>query len=107
MAVKTVRWLSTTGLKMFLQFWYAKSPIFDLPNDWFPWQMEWLLAFPRAPRGTVSIQIWGGACSAVVSLVGDAIGAVIAHLVSRRSADAVKAGTTTRNQEKEKPIKAQ
>ena len=107
LAVKSARWLSTTGLKLFLQMWYSKSPVFDLPNGWFPWQVEWALAFPRAPRGTVSIQIWGGACGTVVSLVGDAVGAVIVYLGSKPSAKDAKVGNTTRNQEKEKPIKAQ
>ncbi|KAJ5134024.1 Protein g.t1.c1 [Penicillium atrosanguineum] len=35
-SVKTARWLSTNGLKIFLQFWYSKTPVFALPAGWFP-----------------------------------------------------------------------
>lgn len=31
-----------------------------------------LLAFPRAPRGSVSVQVWGIACATVVVMVGKA-----------------------------------
>ena len=37
-----------------------------------PGYVEWALAFPRAPRGSVSVQIWGIACATVVQLVGQA-----------------------------------
>ena len=35
--------------------------------------MEWLVAFPRAPWGTVSIQVWGTACITVITLFGEAL----------------------------------
>lgn len=38
-----------------------------------PWYVEWLLAFPRAPMGGVSIQIWGIACASVVGLISEAV----------------------------------
>ena len=38
-----------------------------------PGYVEWLLAFPRAPTGSVSIQIWGIACATMVQLVGTAV----------------------------------
>ncbi|EAS33169.3 protein GET1 [Coccidioides immitis RS] len=83
LAVKSIRFFSTTGLKLFLQFWCSKTPIFELPRGWIPWQVEWVLSFPRAPLGTVSIQIWGGVCATVVSLAGDAIGVVNVYLTSK------------------------
>lgn len=43
-----------------------------------PGYVEWLLAFPRAPTGSVSIQMWGIACATIVQLVG---AAVVAGLV--------------------------
>ena len=43
-----------------------------------PGYVEWLLAFPRAPTGSVSIQMWGIACATVVQLIG---AAVVAGLV--------------------------
>ena len=58
---------------MVLQFWCAKRPLFWIPRGWVPWYVEWLLAFPRAPRGSVSIQIWGIACATVIQLVGAAV----------------------------------
>lgn len=38
-----------------------------------PGYVEWLLAFPRAPTGSVSIQMWGIACATIVQLVGAAV----------------------------------
>ena len=40
---------------------------------WVPWYIEWVLSFPRAPTGSVSIQIWGIACATVVQMVGAAV----------------------------------
>ena len=67
-------------MKLVLQFWFTKVPMFALPRGWFPWQVEWLLSFPRAPLGTVSIQAWGAACGTVVSIIGDAIGQVAVYV---------------------------
>jgi hypothetical protein len=36
-----------------------------------PWYVEWTLAFPRAPSGSVSINVWSAACAAVLTVVGD------------------------------------
>ncbi|CZT08731.1 hypothetical protein WAI453_006139 [Rhynchosporium graminicola] len=71
-AVSTLRWLGTNGLRMFLQFWYSKQAMFWIPKGWVPYYAEWLLSFPRAPLGSVSIQAWALACGAVVLLVSDA-----------------------------------
>lgn len=71
--VTATRWLGTNGLRVFLQWWFAKRPMFWLPQGWVPGYVEWLLAFPRAPTGSVSIQMWGIACATVVQLVGAAI----------------------------------
>ncbi|KAI9872177.1 MAG: GET complex subunit get1 [Pleopsidium flavum] len=72
------RWLGTNGLRFFLQFWYARQPLFWIPQNWLPGYVEWLLAFPRAPRGSVSIQIWGIACASVIQLVSAAAVAIYA-----------------------------
>ena len=76
--VSTLRWIGTNGLRFFLQFWYSKRPLFWIPRGWVPGYVEWLLAFPRAPTGSVSIQIWGIACATIVQLIG---AAVVAGLV--------------------------
>jgi len=68
-----LRWGGTNGLRFFLQFWYAKNPLFWIPRGWVPGYVEWLLAFPRAPTGSVSIQMWGVACATAVQLVGAAV----------------------------------
>lgn len=75
--IKTARWLSTTGFKLFLQIYYSKTPIFDLPPGWVPYSVEWILSFPRAPLGTVSIQVWGSACATVVSLTGETLTSLV------------------------------
>ncbi|CAI7595449.1 unnamed protein product [Penicillium pancosmium] len=81
-AVKIARWLSTTGLKIFLQFWYSKTPVFALPPDWFPYYVEWVLSFPRAPIGHVSIQVWSNVCASTIAVVGEILGAVIAQALA-------------------------
>lgn len=52
--------------------------MFYLPKGWVPYYAEWLLSFPRAPLGSVSIQAWALACGAVILLVSDAVVAVVA-----------------------------
>ena len=47
--------------------------MFWIPRGWLPGYVEWALAFPRAPRGSVSIQIWGIACGTVVRLIVSAV----------------------------------
>jgi hypothetical protein len=68
-----------------LNFWFQKTAMFWLPKGWVPYYAEWLLSFPRAPLGSVSIQAWSLACAAVVLLVSDAIVAVIALAVQQKS----------------------
>jgi hypothetical protein len=63
---------------MFLQFWYSKQAMFWIPKGLVPYYAEWLLSFPRAPLGSISIQAWGLACGAVILLVSDAIVALVA-----------------------------
>ncbi|MCJ1283562.1 GET complex subunit get1 [Xylographa opegraphella] len=72
-AVGVLRWLGTNGLRMFIQFWFAKRPLFWLPRGWVPAYVEWILAFPRAPTGSISIQVWGIACASVVQIASMAV----------------------------------
>ncbi|KAJ9642496.1 GET complex subunit get1 [Coniosporium apollinis] len=76
--ITSIRWLSTNGLRLFLQFWYARQALFWIPKGWLPGYMEWILAFPRAPRGSVSIQIWAIACASVVGMISEAVVAAYA-----------------------------
>ncbi|KAL5120100.1 GET complex subunit get1 [Pleosporales sp. CAS-2024a] len=75
-AVSALRWLGTQGLRFILQFWFAKSPMFWVPAGWLPYYVEWILSFPRAPLGSVSINVWGIACASVIALAADGIAAV-------------------------------
>ena len=78
-----LRYLGTNGLRFLLQFYYAKTPMFWIPKGWVPAYVAFLLAFPRAPRGSVSVQVWGIACATVVQIVF-AAGAAAWVLLSRR-----------------------
>lgn len=51
--------------------------MFDLPPGWLPYPVEWVLSCPRAPLGTVSIQVWGSVCATVISLAGDVVTVVV------------------------------
>ncbi|KAF6224027.1 hypothetical protein HO133_010601 [Letharia lupina] len=75
--VNALRWVGTNGLRFFLQFWFSKRPLFWIPRNWVPGYVEWLLAFPRAPTGSVSIQLWWIACATIVRLVGAAVVAAL------------------------------
>jgi len=75
-AVSTIRWIGTQGLRFVLQFWFAKSPMFWVPAGWVPYHAEWILSFPRAPLGSVSINIWGIACASMIKLVAEAMSAI-------------------------------
>lgn len=55
--------------------------MFWLPEGWVPYYAEWLLSFPRAPLGSISIQAWFVACGAVILLASDVILATIKLLV--------------------------
>ncbi|KAI1766578.1 CHD5-like protein-domain-containing protein [Hypoxylon sp. FL1150] len=85
--VGILRWLGTTGLKFLLPFWYAKQPMFWLPQGWFPYYVEWILSFPRAPIGSVSIASWQTACTGVVLLLSDTITAILGLIVGAKMAE--------------------
>lgn len=51
--------------------------MFWIPKGWVPYYAEWLISFPRAPLGSVSMQAWSLACGAVILLVSDAIVGII------------------------------
>ena len=82
-----LRWLGTNGLRTFIQFWFAKQPLFWLPRGWVPGYVEWILAFPRAPTGSISIQVWGIACASVVQILSTALISAWALVGQQKSAD--------------------
>jgi len=85
-AVNILRWLSTNGTRYLLQFWFSKQAMFWLPQGWVPGYVEWILAFPRAPTGSISIQVWGIACASVISMVSEAIVALYTLVQKQKQA---------------------
>nr|G0S1H2.2 RecName: Full=Protein GET1; AltName: Full=Guided entry of tail-anchored proteins 1 [Thermochaetoides thermophila DSM 1495] len=73
------RWILTRGMQWFLCFWFSSQPMFWLPYGWFPYWVEWLVSFPNAPMGSVSIVVWQSACSGVLALVIEAVMAVVRY----------------------------
>ena len=65
--------------------------MFWIPKGWVPYYAEWLLSFPRAPLGSISIQAWSLACAAIILLVSDAIVATIALVTGVGKGSAQKA----------------
>lgn len=86
-----VRWTCTSGLRLALQFWHAKTPVFTYPRGWFPWYVEWLLGFPRCPYGGVSINVWSTACATVIALVWDVVTYILQYFQQIRGRQKQKA----------------
>ena len=47
--------------------------MFWLPQGWVPYPVEWVLSFPRAPVGSISINMWAMACAAVIGMVSEGV----------------------------------
>jgi tail-anchored protein insertion receptor len=69
--INTVRTVTLTGFRLWLQYWYMREALFWIPQGWLPGYVEWVLSFPKAPRGSVSVQIWSMACSTVVAMASE------------------------------------
>jgi tail-anchored protein insertion receptor len=65
--------------------------VFALPAGWFPYYVEWVLSFPRAPLGSVSVQVWSNVCATAVAFLGELIGALLVQLVCKKDAVPVSA----------------
>lgn len=100
-AVKILRWISTNGLKIFLQFYYSKTPVFELPPGWFPYYLEWVLSFPRAPLGSVSVQVWSSACLVAIALIAEIVTSIFSQATGT-TAGTVPAGKTSSETEAKK-----
>lgn len=61
-------WILTTGLQLVVTFYYRRTPVFYVPPGWFG-PVTWWLAFPFAPKGSVSVGIWQMACRRVVAVL--------------------------------------
>ncbi|KAK4035275.1 CHD5-like protein-domain-containing protein [Parachaetomium inaequale] len=79
-----VRLVSTRGAQWLLPMWYGKVPMFWLPYGWFPYYVEWFASFPRAPLGSVSIAVWQGACTSILTLVMNTVVGVLGLVAAGR-----------------------
>lgn len=73
MQINAFRLISVNGLRLFLQYMYKRRPLFWIPNGWLPYYAEWLLSFPMAPLGSVSIYMWSVACANVIQMLSNAL----------------------------------
>jgi hypothetical protein len=78
MYVNGVRWVVTYGAQFYIQVRFSRAAVFWLPKGWLPWVGEWVVSFPAAPRGAVSLQVWQLACRAVMGMVAEAVLATVA-----------------------------
>jgi hypothetical protein len=79
-----VRWASTSGAGWAVSLWYRREPIFWIPEGWVPGYVEWGLSFPKAPIGSVSIQVWTFAVAQVLRVVAPVIGSLITSVMFMR-----------------------
>lgn len=96
-----IRMVVTRAPQYFIPFWYATEPLFWLPHGWFPYYAEWILSFPRAPLGSVSIASWQLACTGIIALVSDLITGILGLINSAKQTENPVAGSQT-----EKPAAA-
>lgn len=78
-----MRWVLTSGLRIFIQFWYTREAVFWVPEGWVPGYIEWGLSFPKAPIGGVSIQVWSFAVGQVVTLLSGVVAYFFAAFAAR------------------------
>ncbi|KAL2759387.1 hypothetical protein ACRALDRAFT_2077761, partial [Sodiomyces alcalophilus JCM 7366] len=89
--ITAFRMLVTRVPQYALPFWYAKQPMFWLPYGWFPYYVEWILSFPRAPIGSVSIVSWQLACTGMIALISDLVGFVVKPILAGKQANGTPA----------------
>ncbi|KAF2665423.1 chd5 domain-containing protein [Microthyrium microscopicum] len=77
------RMIALGGLRLYIQWNFTRQPMYWLPKGWIPWYGEWVLSFPYAPRGSVSVQAWQFACGAVLSMIAEALKALSALLFTK------------------------
>lgn len=87
-----LRLILTKAPQYLIPFWFAKEPMFWLPHGWFPYYAEWIVSFPRAPLGSVSVASWQLACTGMIALISDLITGIY--------------GLVASSKQKEEPMKA-
>lgn len=56
--VRVTKWILSTGLLWVVQWLYRKSPVVWLPYNSLPHRVEWFIALPSAPLGSISVVTW-------------------------------------------------
>lgn len=87
---KSALWFLTTGVQLFVGWWYRKQPVFFLPEGWLG-PLTWWLAFPFAPKGSVSVGVWSIACKRVLGVFERS---VKAYLEARSASQAASRDTS-------------
>lgn len=57
--------------------------MFWIPEGWVPGYVEWGLSFPKAPIGSVSIQVWSFAVGQMVTLLSGLVAYFFAAFAAR------------------------
>ncbi|TFB01471.1 Protein GET1 [Trichoderma ghanense] len=83
-----LRLLITRAPQYIIPFWYATEPMFWLPYGWFPYYAEWIISFPRAPLGSVSIASWQLACTGIVTLLRDLLTGIFKLVLGAKQPEA-------------------
>ncbi|EKM75594.1 hypothetical protein AGABI1DRAFT_46229 [Agaricus bisporus var. burnettii JB137-S8] len=60
---------------------YRSKPVFWLPQGWFNPIVTWWLAFPFAPKGSVSVMTWTWACKYVLQISNEAVKVIICEFL--------------------------
>lgn len=81
--------------------------MFWLPHGWFPYYAEWIISFPRAPLGSVSIASWQLACTGLLTLISDLITGIYGLVYSTSAAQAAPTTKEKSGAKKEKPVESQ
>ncbi|KAF8331908.1 WRB/Get1 family [Cantharellus anzutake] len=71
-----VLWVLTSGLQLAITWWYRREAVFYLPRGWFT-PIEWWLALPFAPKGSVSCGAWQMVCRRSIKLFGRVFGDLV------------------------------
>ncbi|RFU80722.1 hypothetical protein TARUN_1491 [Trichoderma arundinaceum] len=87
-ALTAMRFLLTRAPQYIIPFWYATEPMFWLPHGWFPYYAEWIISFPRAPLGSVSIASWQLACTGIVTLLSDILTIIFKFILGSKQPEA-------------------
>ncbi|SMQ55651.1 unnamed protein product [Zymoseptoria tritici ST99CH_1A5] len=83
-----LRWLGTQGINFIVNSTFSKQAMFWLPKGWLPHSAEWVLSLPRAPLGSISVNVWALACGAVIAMITEGVAALWA--LRSKAADSSK-----------------